>query len=140
MGYVFATTTMVALALLLVATPSAMAAAVVVTPADRGYVEGYSHWPMSSHDKEYVEDYKLGVRDYAALKADSSLMFLGALPAHSRDNYKDFYLGEHAGDDAYWAAQGHNTTAYYTCPPGHSAEFCIGYKFGWSTPSNFDAS
>jgi hypothetical protein len=119
---------------------AAGATAVVVTPHDRGYAEGYSHWPMSSHNKEYVEDYKLGVRDYAALKTDSSLMFLGTLPDYSTDNYKDFYLGEYVGTNAYWAAQGHNTTDFYKCPLGHSAEFCAGYKFGWGIPSNFDAS
>jgi hypothetical protein len=122
-------------------TATATATAVVVTPADRGYIEGYSHWPMSlPHNKDYVEDYKMGVRDRASLKADSSLMFLGTLPAHSTDNYNDFYLGEHGGSDAYWAAQGHNTTAYYNCPSGHSAEFCAGWKFEWGIPSNFDAS
>jgi hypothetical protein len=56
---------------------------------------------MSSHDKEYVDSYKMGVRDYHWTFQDKSWTFLGSLPAHSNDNYTDFYLGEHAGSDAY---------------------------------------
>jgi hypothetical protein len=106
----------------------------------RGYAEGYSHLPMSfPHDKAYVKVYKEGASDYNFTVYNKShgggQQFLGPWPAHSNDNYMDAYRGWWAGDAAY-NAPGNQ----YKCPPGHSAEFCVGYDFGFGIPSNGDAS
>jgi hypothetical protein len=92
------------------------------TMSDRGYVEGYSHWPMSfPYNSTYVDAYKMGVRDYKWTFQDKAWTFLGTLPAHSTDNYKDFYLGEQAGGDAY-------------CNP--TMHKCPAWEGGWKRLSN----
>lgn len=113
---------------------------IAVPLSEKAYAAGYSHFPMSSQNKVYVFNYNLGVQDYKMSLKDKNWTFLGSLPAHSTDNYNAFYAGESQGDNAYQAAQGHNNTDYYNCPPRHSAEYCLGWKFGWGIPSNFDAS
>jgi len=110
---------------------------------ERGYAEGYSHWPMSfPNNKTYVEDYNMGVRDYKYTFQDKAWVYLGNLPAHSNDGYKDWYRGSDDAGDYYWAIQGKNinSTNWDACPPGHSTEYCLGWKFGIGIPENFDAS
>jgi len=144
---------MVALAtVVLMVIPSLAYAQFPPTMNDRGYVEGYSHWPMSfPHNSTYVDAYKMGVRDYNWTFQDKAWTFLGRLPAHSTDNYRDFYLGEQAGSDAYCNPIMHKCSALEgggngcltykeKCSPGHSAEYCAGYYFGFNTGTNFDAS
>jgi hypothetical protein len=140
------TTTMVALALLMVLTPG-MAMAQWTPLSMRGFAEGYSHLPMSfPHDKVYVQKYKDGVAEHTFDLYDISrgggCVILGTWPAHSSDNYRDFYRGWIAGDDTYAAQEGHSPSPrdLSVCSPGHSAEFCAGYHFGFNIPANGDAT
>jgi hypothetical protein len=105
-----------------------------------GYAEGYSHMPMSHpNDKKYVDNYNMGVRDFNALSKDPALIYLGkVLPSYKNDNYARFLAGQHQGDAAYNAQQGHND--FNSKCPGHTEEFCTGYNFGFGLDENFDAS
>jgi hypothetical protein len=91
---------------------------------NRGYAEGYSRLPMSSHNVNYTTGY----RDVG----DERVNFgnFGTLPAHTNDNFRDFYLGFYQGAVA---ADKHHDNAsldYSRCPSGHTDEYCVGYKFG----------
>jgi hypothetical protein len=107
-----------------------------------GYAEGYSHMPMSHpNDKNYVEHYNMGVRDYNDGLVDHNLTYLGkVLPTYKNDNYKRFLAGEDAGDNSYNAQQGHDKDLNETCPARHTEEYCTGYHFGLGMDENFDAS
>jgi hypothetical protein len=145
MRYVFVT--MITLALLVVVVTTTSPAIVMAqwTPLSiRGFAEGYSHLPMSfPHDKVYVDNYKDGVSEHTFDLYDISrgggCVILGTWPVHSSDNYRDFYQGWIAGDNAYTAGEGHNIYNG-NCPLAHSAEFCAGWKFGFNIPANGDAT
>ena len=103
-----------------------------------GYAEGYSHIIPMSHpnDKNYVDNYNMGVKDYNALSKDPALTYLAS---YKNDNYKRFLADQQQGDAAYNAQQGHNDFNP-KCPSGHTEEFCTGYNFGFGLDENFDAS
>jgi hypothetical protein len=141
MRYLFATTT--TLALLMVVTAATPVMAQWSPLSMRGFAEGYSHLPMSSHDKVYTDSYNDGVREHTFdiydIGRGGGCVILGTWPAHSSDSYRDFYQGWIAGDNAYSAGEGHNVYNG-NCPLGHSAEFCAGWKFGFNIPANGDAT
>jgi hypothetical protein len=107
---------------------------------NRGLVEGYSGLPMSLHNKNYTDAYKSEAAERAAgYPCTKKAGFdLGFLPAHTNDNYRDFYLGLDQGGDAYDMVDG---THYflYKPPPGHTSEYRDGWKFGYSLGLVFDA-
>jgi hypothetical protein len=63
---------------------------------------------------------------------------LGQLPTSTNDNYRDFYLGLDQGADAYDMVDG---THYflYNGPPGHTAEYHTGWRFGYGLGLGFDS-
>jgi hypothetical protein len=107
---------------------------------NRGLAEGYSGLPMSSQNANYTQAYKSEHAEYAAgYPCTKKVGFdLGTLPTHTNNNYRQFYLGLDEGGDAYWMVDGLHY-ALYNCPPGHTAEYCAGWKFGYSLGLVFDA-
>jgi hypothetical protein len=100
---------------------------------NRGLVEGYSGLPMSSHNANYTQKYKDGRAEYLTGYPGTKKcgIDLGKLPTHTNDNYRDFYLGLDQGGDAYdLVDEAHYLL--YTGPPGHTAEYYTGWKFGYS--------
>ena len=63
---------------------------------------------------------------------------LGKLPTHTNDNYRDFYLGLDQGGDAYDLVDGAHYLLY-NGPPGHTAEYYAGWKFGYGLGLAFDS-
>jgi len=65
-----------------------------------GYIEGNNKLPKSSTNANYTEGYQRG---YSELSGN--LGQEGSLPAHTRDDYRDFYVGFYEGilgfDDDY---------------------------------------
>jgi hypothetical protein len=55
------------------------------------------------------------------------------LPAHTDDNYTNYFIGF---DNGAWAADGDNqhSTVYYhdNCGTDHTNEYCVGFKAGWN--------
>jgi hypothetical protein len=100
---------------------------------NRGYVEGISKLPMSSHNANYTRAYEAG--------RDTNQSF-GSLPVHTSDNYAGFYLGVYEGAGIADKIDDFNTSnsspgdkeflsSHITdCLPGHTAEYCAGFKFG----------
>ena len=101
----------------------------------RGYVEGNNKLPMSSTNVNYTRGYK-----DATFELQDWEKNIGKLPAYTSDNYRDFYLGVYQGGrmgDWQFEAPGPENPCVETskdcslCPPGHSAEYCAGYHFGY---------
>jgi hypothetical protein len=107
---------------------------------NRGVVEGYSGLPPSMQNTNYTAAYKSGHAEYAAgyPTAKNCGIDLGKLPAHTNDNYRDFYLGLDQGGDAYRLVDGEHYFLY-DGPPGHTAEYYVGWKFGYSLGLAFDS-
>jgi hypothetical protein len=107
---------------------------------NRGLAEGYSGLPMSSQNVNYTQAYKSEHREYAAgyPTAKNCGIDLGKLPAHTNDSYRDFYLGLDQGGDAYGIVDGAHYFLY-NGPPGHTAEYYGGWKFGYSLGLAFDS-
>ena len=102
---------------------------------NRGLAEGYSGLPLSSllqKNANYTQKYKDGRAEYLTGYPGTKKcgIDLGKLPTHTNDNYRDFYLGLDQGGDAYDLVDG---THYllYNGPPGHTAEYYAGWKFGY---------
>ena len=109
---------------------------------NRGASEGYSGLPpsMSSQNVNYTQAYKDEYREYVAKypTAKNCGIDLGKLPVHTSDNYRQFYLGIYEGDDAYNLVDGGHYFLYKG-PPGHTAEYYAGWKFGYSLGLSFDS-
>ena len=63
---------------------------------------------------------------------------LGNLPAKTNDNYRDFYLGIDQGGDAYGIVDGVHRFLE-DGPPGHTAEYLAGWRFGYGLGEGFDS-
>jgi len=107
---------------------------------NRGLVEGYSGLPASMQNANYTAAYKSEHAEYAAgyPTAKNCGIDLGKLPAHTNDSYRDFYLGLDQGGDAYGIVDGAHYFLY-NGPPGHTAEYYAGWKFGYSLGLAFDS-
>jgi hypothetical protein len=107
---------------------------------NRGLVEGYSGLSMSLHNKNYTDAYKSEAAERTSgYKCTKKAGFdLGMLPAITDDNYRDFYLGLYQGGDNYNLVDGAHYLLY-NGPPGHTAEYYAGWKFGYSLGLVFDA-
>jgi hypothetical protein len=91
---------------------------------DRGYAESINKISMSSHNTNYTAGYKAAIADLPNFG-----MNLGRIPTH---NQKDFYLGidqgvNHTDEQMDKSGIGQWSTV---CSPGHTAEYCAGFKFG----------
>ena len=96
--------------------------------SNRGDVQGYSGLPATSNNPDYIKGYKQGV----ASRADTSNTN-STLPAHTDDNYMDFFVGYY---NAAVDADNHNgDSSGYVCCSGHTQEYCLGYKAGYSYES-----
>jgi hypothetical protein len=94
---------------------------------NKGYVESNNKIPMSSDDVNYTKGHTDANYDLV------NFGHIGSLPAHTSDNYRKFYLGLQQG--AFKASVvnvpgGENITQSDACPPGSTAEYCAGWKFG----------
>jgi hypothetical protein len=49
---------------------------------------------------------------------------------HTDDNYMHYYIGVH--DGALAAHSSYVDGAHSACPSGHTQEYCMGYKAGYS--------
>ena len=52
-------------------------------------------------------------------------------PAHTNDNYLDYYIGVYNGAVAADNDNNADGTHNY-CPSGHTQEYCVGHKAGYS--------
>jgi len=108
--------------------------------SNRGLVEGYNGLPPSSKNVNYTQEYKDGhaemVSGYSGTKKCG--IDLGKLPTFTNDDYRQFYLGIDEGGDAYWIVDGAHYFLY-DGPPGHTAEFIVGWKFGYGLGLGFDS-
>jgi hypothetical protein len=93
-----------------------------------------------SHKVNYAQAYKSEHAEYAAgyPTAKNCGIDLGKLPAHTNDNYRDFYLGLDQGGNAYDLVDGAHYLLY-NGPPGHIAEYYAGWKFGYGLGLAFDS-
>jgi hypothetical protein len=117
---------------------------------NRGYVEGNNKLPKIGVDANYTKGYSEAA--YALKDLEGPGLGRGLKPpAHSTDNYTDFYLGVYEGGVLGEKDQGPmppgdqgtpmsyqrqtpdglKDLGYSTCPPGHTAEYCTGYLFGY---------
>ena len=111
--------------------------------SNRALVEGYSGLPISSFlqkNANYTQSYKDGRAEYLAGYPGTKKcgIDLGTLPAHTNDNYRDFYLGLDQGGDAYNLVDGLHRFLE-NGPPGHTAEYYAGWKFGYGLGLSFDS-
>jgi hypothetical protein len=64
---------------------------------------------------------------------ENQFTMFSPLPAHTNDNYTNYFIGF---DNGVWAADMANqhSTVYYhnNCGSGHTTEYCIGFKAGWN--------
>jgi hypothetical protein len=64
---------------------------------------------------------------------ENQFTMFSPLPAHTDDNYTNYFIGF---DNGVWAADMANqhSTVYYhnNCGSGHTTEYCIGFKAGWN--------
>ncbi|MGC2573637.1 MAG: hypothetical protein WA364_19145 [Candidatus Nitrosopolaris sp.] len=108
--------------------------------SDRGLVEGYNGLPISSHNMNYTSSYRDGHAEMASGYQGTKKcgIDLGQLPTYTNDNYRDFYLGLDQGGEAYDMVDG---THYflYNGPPGHTAEYHTGWRFGYGLGLGFDS-
>jgi hypothetical protein len=105
----------------------------------KGYVEAAAKPPMSSSNANYTQGYKNAIADDFGIPVK--------IPTH---NLKDFYQGIHkgavftdkvydtrekAGSDVKSLDGSHYVDvpgfSGWTCPAGHSKEYCAGWQFGW---------
>jgi hypothetical protein len=99
--------------------------------ANRGWTEGYNHLPMSfPQNPRYTFNYKLGAAD--RVRYDNDGVTLVAPPAYTNDNYSDFYLGMYQGANAAVKGYDNSDMHYDSCPLGHTAEYCAGWKSGYN--------
>jgi hypothetical protein len=121
---------------------------------NRGYVEGNNKLPKITKDANYTKAYTEATYNLTPGSGPLESPGLGRglkPPVHSTDNYTDFYLGVYEGGVAGEKDQGpmpqgdqgqpmsHQRETldgvydqgYSLCPPGHTAEYCTGYLFGY---------
>jgi hypothetical protein len=88
----------------------------------------------------YTQSYKDGRAEYLTGYPGTKKcgIDIGKLPAHTNDNYRSFYLGLDQGGDAYWLVDGAHRFLE-DGPPGHTAEYYGGWKFGYGLGLAFDS-
>jgi hypothetical protein len=96
---------------------------------NKGFSEGYSRVPLSSHTSDYLDGYKFGVRDRTVYLEPS---VPSQLPAHTKDNYTHYYIGIHDGGVAADNDNANGSVGYHGCPAGHTQEYCVGYEQGYN--------
>jgi hypothetical protein len=92
---------------------------------NRGVAEGNNELPKSSTNADYIHGYNDATWGIQHKRDSPSLV---KIPVHSTDNYRDFYLGMYEGGPQY--------NEEGSCPPGHTVEYCAGYKLGYEWSSN----
>ena len=104
---------------------------------NKGYSQGFTHLPMSEKTSDYLDGYGTGRNYSIADPHPGNGNVSGALPAHTNDNYMDYYIGVHNGAvaaDNDNKQHGPGSLVYRGCPvvlTGHE-EYCVGYKSGYS--------
>jgi hypothetical protein len=59
------------------------------------------------------------------------------LPAHTNDNYTNYYIGFDNGAYAADKENQHSTVYYHdNCGTDHTNEYCVGFKAGWNYETN----
>ena len=59
------------------------------------------------------------------------------LPAHTNDNYTNYYIGFDNGAYAADKENQHSTVYYHdNCGTDHTNEYCVGFKAGWNYEAN----